>query len=204
MTNESDKQELHENIVAAANGDGVAWKFIVDAYAHRVFALIRSKCADEDLAEEITQSTFCTIAQKLPTYTETGKFEAWLFRIAMNRLRDEMRRRKRHAVPMENELIGVLSGGVSDVHADDEIATQIQRLRAAVRQLSSSDQDIIHMRHSAGMSYKQIAEVLEEPLGTVLARQHRALKKLRNLMDSRIISKTRTIKGQSIAKRDVE
>ena len=63
MTNESDKQELHENIVAAANGDGVAWKFIVDAYAHRVFALIRSKCADEDLAEEITQSTFCTIAR---------------------------------------------------------------------------------------------------------------------------------------------
>jgi RNA polymerase sigma-70 factor (ECF subfamily) len=105
---------------------------------------------------------------------------------------------------MENEMISVLSGGVSDVHADDEITTQIQRLRAAVRQLSSSDQDIIHMRHSAGMSYKQIAEVLDEPLGTVLARQHRALKKLRNLMDSRIISKTRAIKGQSNAKKGVE
>ena len=170
------------DIVAAANGDEVAWKYIVNAYAHRVFALIRSKCADEELAEEITQSTFCTIAQKLPSYTETGKFEAWLFRIAMNRLRDEMRRRKRHALPMENELIGVLSGGVSDVQVDDELAAQIQRLRVAVRQLSSSDQDIIHMRHSAGMSYKQIAEVLDEPLGTVLARQHRALKKLRSIM----------------------
>jgi RNA polymerase sigma-70 factor (ECF subfamily) len=168
MTNQSDKQELHANIVAAANGDEVAWKYIVDAYAHRVFALIRSKCADEELAEEITQSTFCTIAQKLPSYTETGKFEAWLFRIAMNRLRDEMRRRKRHALPMENELIGVLSGGVSDVQVDDELAAQIQRLR----------------RHSAGMSYKQIAEVLDEPLGTVLARQHRALKKLRSIMES--------------------
>ena len=95
-----------------------------------------------------------------------------------------MRRRKRHALPMENELIGVLSGGVSDVQVDDELAAQIQRLRVAVRQLSSSDQDIIHMRHSAGMSYKQIAEVLDEPLGTVLARQHRALKKLRSIMES--------------------
>ena len=183
MPNMPDKQELHEHIVAAANGDEIAWRTIVEAYSFRVFALIRSKCANEDLAEEITQSTFCTIAQKLPTYTETGKFEAWLFRIAMNRLRDEMRRRKRHAIPMENEMIGVLSGGVSDVQEDDEAAAQIQRLRVAVRQLSSSDQDIIHMRHSAGMSYKQIAEVLGEPLGTVLARQHRALKKLRSFMD---------------------
>jgi len=183
MPNMPDKQELHEHIVAAANGDEIAWRTIVEAYSFRVFALIRSKCANEDLAEEITQSTFCTIAQKLPTYTETGKFEAWLFRIAMNRLRDEMRRRKRHAIPMENEMIGVLSGGVSDVQKDDEAVAQIQRLRVAVRQLSSSDQDIIHMRHSAGMSYKQIAEVLGEPLGTVLARQHRALKKLRSFMD---------------------
>ena len=81
-------------------------------------------------------------------------------------------------------MIGVLSSGISDVHKDDEMEAQTQRLRAAVCQLSSSDQDVIYMRHSAGMSYKQIAEVLGEPLGTVLARQHRALKKLKSLMDS--------------------
>lgn len=183
MSNQHDKQELHERLIAAASGDEVAWRWIVDAYAHRVFALIRSKCANEELAEEITQSTFCTIAEKLSGYTETGKFEAWLFRIAMNRLRDEMRRRKRHAVPMDNEMISIFSGGVSDVVDDKADSMEIQRLREAVKQLSSSDQDIIHMRHAAGMSYKQIAEVLEEPLGTVLARQHRAVRKLRDLMD---------------------
>lgn len=183
MTNSQEKQELHDNIVAAASGDEVAWRYLVEHYSYRVFALIRSKCGNEDLAEEITQSTFCTIAQKLATYTETGKFEAWIFRIAVNRMRDEMRRRKRHAVPMENELIGVLSPGVIDERDDEEAAKQVQRLRNAVRQLSSSDQDIIHMRHSAGMSYKHIADVLGEPLGTVLARQHRALGKLRSLMD---------------------
>jgi RNA polymerase sigma-70 factor (ECF subfamily) len=183
MSNQHDKQELHERLIAAASGDEVAWRWLVDAYAHRVFALIRSKCANEELAEEITQSTFCTIAEKLSGYTETGKFEAWLFRIAMNRLRDEMRRRKRHAVPMDNEMISIFSGGVSDVVDDKADSMEIQRLREAVKQLSSSDQDIIHMRHAAGMSYKQIAEVLEEPLGTVLARQHRAVRKLRDLMD---------------------
>jgi len=184
MPKELNKQELHEHIVAAASGDEDAWRIIVEMYSYRIFALIRSKCANEELAEEITQSTFCTIAQKLSSYEETGKFEAWIFMIAMNRLRDEMRRQKRHAVPMENEMIGIFSGGVTDKEHDDEAAAQIQRLRSAVRQLSSSDQDIIHMRHSAGMSYKQIADVLGEPLGTVLARQHRALKKLRGFLDA--------------------
>ncbi|MEE2912322.1 MAG: sigma-70 family RNA polymerase sigma factor [Planctomycetota bacterium] len=183
MPNKQDKQELHDRITAAASGDEVAWRWIVDAYAHRVFALIRSKCANEELAEEITQSTCCTIAEKLSGYTETGKFEPWLFRIAMNRMRDEMRRRKRHAVPMENEMIGIFSSGVSDVIDDEGASMEIQRLRVAVGQLSSSDQDIIHMRHAAGMSYKQIAEVLEQPLGTVLARQHRAVRKLRSIME---------------------
>jgi len=183
MPKQPDKQELHDHLIAAANGDEISWRYIVDMYAQRVFALIRSKCANEDLAEEITQSTFCTIAVKLTEYTESGKFEAWLFRIAMNRLRDEMRRRKRHAIPMENETIGILTGGVLDVPKDEEAALELQRLREAVLKLSSSDQDIIHMRHAAGMSYKQIAEVLGEPLGTVLARQHRALRKLRTFMD---------------------
>ncbi len=199
MTTSPEKQKLHDNIVAAAKGDEHAWRFLVEKYSFRVFALIRSKCGNEELAEEITQSTFCTIAQKLATYTETGKFEAWLFRIAMNRMRDEMRRRKRHAVPMENEMIGVLAPGVIDEHADEETAKQIQRLRNAVMQLSSSDQDIIHMRHSAGMSYKQIADVLGEPLGTVLARQHRALGKLRSLMDCDGYLQKNTQKGQSTA-----
>ena len=183
MARDIDKKELQELIIAAAHGDEEAWRIIVDAYAYRVFALLRSKCNNEDLAEEITQSTFCTIAAKLPEYTETGKFEPWLFRIAMNRLRDEMRRRKRHAVPMENEMIGVLTKGTIDERSDNDNEAQIYRLREAVRMLPSSDQDIIHMRHAAGMSYKQIAEALGEPLGTVLARQHRALIKLRSLME---------------------
>ena len=48
--------------------------------------------------------------------------------------------------------------------------------------LSDSDQRVLHLRHYAGLSFAHIAEVLGEPLGTVLARQHRALKKLRQFM----------------------
>ena len=151
MANSLEKQELRDTLAAAATGDESAWRKIIDAYSYRVFALLKSKCGDEELSEEITQSTFCTVAAKLADYTESGKFVSWLFQIAVNRLRDEMRRRKRHAVPMENEMIGVLASGVKDpdLGEADETQLQIARLREAIRQLSSADQDIIHMRHSA-------------------------------------------------------
>jgi RNA polymerase sigma factor (sigma-70 family) len=59
---------------------------------------------------------------------------------------------------------------------------QIQQLRHAVGQLSQADQQILHLRHTAGLTFKQIAETLEQPLGTVLARGHRALAKLKDLI----------------------
>jgi DNA-directed RNA polymerase specialized sigma24 family protein len=75
-------------------------------------ACCERSAATGDLAEEITQMTFCRIAAKIGSYSEAGKFEAWLFRIAMNILRDEMRRRQRHAMPTENQaLIGSGGGG---------------------------------------------------------------------------------------------
>ena len=92
-------------MAGAAAGDNEAWVALVDAYAPRVHALLFSNCHDHDLSEEITQSTFCTVASKIGTYVEQGKFQAWIFRIAMNRLRDEMRRRKRQAIPVAGEVL---------------------------------------------------------------------------------------------------
>jgi RNA polymerase sigma-70 factor (ECF subfamily) len=183
MTDSFDKEVFHETLQRAASGDENAWRVIVDAYSKRVFGLIRAQCGSVDLAEEITQSTFCTIVTKIESYTEQGKFEAWLFRIAMNRLRDEMRRRKRQATPMEDETLTGLAGLTEeDADRGDEIEARRGSLDRALSQLSPADRRIIHLRHFAELSFKQIAELLEQPLGTVLARQHRALKKLRDLM----------------------
>ena len=63
--------------------------------------------------------------------------------------------------------------------ADSE---QLANLRQAMARLSESDLKVIQMRHYGGLSFAQIAQVLDQPIGTVLARQHRALKKLRELL----------------------
>jgi len=184
MPREGDpKEHLEASLARAGRGDEDAWREIVERYSPRVFGLIRAQCGNGDLAEEITQSTFCTIAAKIGSYSEVGRFEPWLFRIAMNRLRDEMRRRKRQATPIETESLVGLAG--ADESAPEPGTTgegELQALRSAMAQLSDADQRIIHLRHATGLSFRQIAEVLDQPLGTVLARQHRALKKLREIM----------------------
>jgi len=62
-----------------------------------VFSLLLKQCRDAELAEELTQAAFVRLVQGFTRYQERGRFEPWLFRIAMNLLRDEMRRRKRQA-----------------------------------------------------------------------------------------------------------
>ncbi len=171
---------LEETLQRAAAGDEAAWRDIVETYSPRVFGLIRAQCGSMDLAEEITQSTFCTIVERIGRYSELGRFESWLFRIAMNRLRDEMRRRRRHANPVETEaLIGLAGAADGPPESPPPGSEELAALEEALGRLSDSERRVVHLRHFTGLSFARIAEILGEPLGTVLARQHRALKKLR-------------------------
>lgn len=184
MSRDPSKRTLEQTLRRAAEGDERAWGQIVQTYTPRVYGLLRAQCGSGDLAEEITQSTFCTVVVKITSYTELGRFEPWLFRIAMNRLRDEMRRRKRQATPVEDEKLTGLAGAAHegpDAAAGPQ-AADLEALRDGLARLSDADQRIIHLRHHAELSFKQIADVLEQPLGTVLARHHRALKKLRDML----------------------
>ncbi len=179
-----DPSETTALITAAAAGDDVAWRRIVEIWAPRVQAILVANCGDQELAEEINQSTFCTMAAKIGSYVDQGKFEAWLFRIAMNRLRDEMRRRKRQAVPVGEEILKPVSrSGREDRSAHRPVDPEVaQALWAALRGLNEADQEVLHLRHVAGLSFKQIAAQLEQPVGTVLARHFRALKRLREVL----------------------
>ena len=178
-----DSEQLVRLVSAAAAGDQAAWRAIVERCAPRVHAVVRSQCRDDDLAEEIVQSAFCTVVQKLADYEEGGRFEAWLLRIAMNRLRDEMRRRARQATPTEATTLVGLAGGADDAASNEGAPMTDGRLLEALQRLSEADREIIHLRHVGGLSFKEISEALEAPIGTLLARHHRALRKLRQLLE---------------------
>ncbi|MEM1447197.1 MAG: RNA polymerase sigma factor [Planctomycetota bacterium] len=201
--------EIAQTLRAASSGDPEAWRGLVQAYSGRVFGLLVKQCGDRELAEELTQVTFVKLVDQIRVkdgsgktsgggYEEKGRFESWLFRIAMNKLRDEMRRRKRQARPTDMTAaagregtkgsLGVFAasdaeGGLGEDPAERlSRAEEVDRLKQAIAGLPEADREVLHLRHTAGLSFAQIAETLEQPLGTVLARGHRALAKLKKLM----------------------
>jgi RNA polymerase sigma-70 factor, ECF subfamily len=167
-------------LAAAARGDDAAWREIIALYGRRVYALAQTRLRHPELAEEITQSVFATVAVKLgEAYAEQGRFESWLFRIAMNRVRDEVRRQHRQAELRDPSTLGHLAA-----KAEHTEPAEVASLRRALAKLPDADREVVELRHHGGMSFKQMVELLNEPLGTLLARHHRALRKLKQFMES--------------------
>lgn len=184
---QSGQQDLAGVLAAARAGEDWAWREIIRRFGRRVFALAKSRCRSNDVADEITQSVFATLAAKIGSgaYSEVGRFESWLFRIAMNRIRDEVRRAHRQAVAADPEIFESCSDPASDSGpAEAASGPDAAALARAIDRLQDTDREIIDLRHRAGMSFKDMADLLGEPLGTLLARHHRALRKLRALLES--------------------
>lgn len=179
-------------LARASAGDQQAWRWLVRAYAPRVFAMIQSRLRNADVAEDLTQSVFATLVLKLGSgeYAEQGRFESWLFRIAMNRARDVARGNER-----TTRILGKRSGqqaidqtcATAPSETPDRVDAHREAmalLRRAMELLSDSDREVLELRHHGGLSFKQMADVLDEPVGTLLARHHRALQKLRERFES--------------------
>ncbi len=180
--------DLGAVLESARRGEGDAWATLVSLYARRLYAFARSKKLGPDQAEEIAQSVFATVSIKIQSgeYDERGSFEAWLFQIAANRVRDAIRKSKRGASAMATIRDSADAPGRSTRtdDADDHDPAQTASLHRAMGGLPDADREVVELRHRAGMSFKSIAAMLGQPVGTVLARHHRALRKLRDAIES--------------------
>ncbi len=183
--------EIADLVSRAAEGDENAWESIVRFYGRRIYAIAKSRLHDADSAEEVTQSVFATLAGSLRAgpqarYQELGKFEPWLFRIVMNRVRDEGRRRQRRngTIHRLNDSEPIAHSTLDPAAGQADSYSELRAMREAIQHLEDRDREIIELRHHGSLSFAQIADALDEPLGTVLARHHRALKKLKIKIES--------------------
>src|SRR5262249_23681456 len=134
---------------AASRGDPGAWRELVNRYSRRVYALAKSRCRNEDVAEEIAQYVFATIGMQMGKgqYTAGGRFEAWLFRVAMNRVRDTVRRAKRRPETHDAAALEVQPDRPGTAGEEHVEAGSLARLREAMAGLSEADREVIEMRH---------------------------------------------------------
>ncbi|MBN2447830.1 MAG: sigma-70 family RNA polymerase sigma factor [Phycisphaerae bacterium] len=166
---------------------------LVDAYSPRVFGLLFRLTGDRETAEDLLQETFLRLVRAFDDYEHEGRFEAFLFRIAANLARDHARKRKRRGPvasldePASGDGPDGRSVATGDRRPGDELAREEvhQGLAAALEQLSDVDREMIVLRHFSELPFREIAAMLRIPLGTALARAHRALKHLKDALRSR-------------------
>jgi len=180
-----DDAALEEILHRARRREPEALGQLVEVYSRRVFGLLYRLTGSRDAAEELLQETFLRVVRTIGEYEHSGKFEAWLFRIAANLARDEARRHKRRgSAPASIDDEGdadVRSTGQEYGVPDGQLLRQEaqEQLEAGLARLSDAEREIILLRHFSGLSFREVAEILGVPLGTALARAHRALNRLR-------------------------
>jgi RNA polymerase sigma-70 factor (ECF subfamily) len=179
-----DEAGLESLLQRACRHDPEALSRLVELFSPRVYGLLLRLTGVRDVADDLLQETFLRVVRMIGQYQHVGKFESWLFRIAANVTRDRARRlgRRSWTGPLEDEGGGLSRADVSDTN--DPPATVLrteagEKLAAALGRLSDAEREVILLRHYSELPFREIADMLGVPLGTALARAHRALKRLR-------------------------
>jgi len=137
--------------------------------------LVRLSRGNTHDAEDLYQETLLKVAEGLRRYRHQGSFGAWVFRIARNLHLDRVRRKRPEVTPLESQAE---PGAPADPGPAEAAALQAE-LAEAVDGLSPTQREVFLMRVHAELPFKEIARVLEAPLGTVLARMSYAVRALR-------------------------
>ncbi len=167
------------------NGDRNAYTQLVTRYRDKIISFLYRYMHDMDSAEDLAQEAFFKVYLKKDSYKETYKFSTWLFTIASNLAKTELRKLKRRK-----------TSSISDINKDgnsDNIFTtgdniekiannESKLLEKALAELEHDYKIIIILREIQELSYDVISRILQLPLGTVKSRINRGKLKLRDIL----------------------
>lgn len=169
-------------------GDPVAFELLVHRYEHELFSYLRRYLGSAEMAEDVFQATFLQVHLKKEHFEEGRRFRPWLYTIATNQAIDAQRRNRRHRmVSLDGRsggdddvgaLVDLVSG--SGRTADEEFEAEEARewVRGAVADLPETLRSALVLVYNQGLKYREAADVLGIPVGTVKSRLNAALVRL--------------------------
>ncbi len=177
-------QDLRKLVEKAQSGDLSAYGLIYDQLYNSIFAYVWHQVGSRAQAEDITAGVFLGALEKLDGFQWRGAgFRAWLYRIARNDVLDHFRRRGRTAGQVSLSPEALEQPAAETVEDAAESNWDRQELLEAVKLLSDDQQQVILLKLVGNLSNRQIGEVISKNEGAVKALQHRALARLRKLLD---------------------
>ncbi|MCU0452661.1 MAG: sigma-70 family RNA polymerase sigma factor [Bacteroidetes bacterium] len=164
-------------------GDQRAFRHLVQRHHERVRRLLFAIFRDEHLVEDLAQEVFIKAYEALSSFRFESSFYTWLYRIAVNKGRDEMRRRKlRRFFSLQQlddgaraELEARMAEKPADIDANDLVSL-------GLRMLPDHHREVVIMKDLQGFSYEEIAEILHIEVGTVKSRLSRARTALKQIL----------------------
>ncbi len=165
--------------------DPEAFERLVIDYQDRVHDFCLRMLGDAEEATDVAQDVFVSLHQHLPGFREDSKLSTWIYRIAKNHCLNRLKylgrrgRGRRSAVEDVDEVL-LERAADSAPQPDEELIARDEResVRAAIAQLEDDQRMLVGLRDIEGLSYEEIVEITELPLGTVKSRLHRARERL--------------------------
>ncbi|MES2996378.1 MAG: sigma-70 family RNA polymerase sigma factor [Verrucomicrobiota bacterium] len=194
-SNESQERGQDEDrdlVELARRGDQNSYGELVTKHRARIYAMIRNMTHNETEAWDLSQEVFIKAWHALPKFEAKARFSTWLFRIAHNAVYDWVRKRKIEAAGELNDEIfqrdridaastTTPAGGVSP-DQEMERGELRQKIEAALAKLSPQHREVVVLKDVQGLAYKEIAEVMDSSIGTVMSRLFYARQKLQTLL----------------------
>jgi RNA polymerase sigma-70 factor (ECF subfamily) len=178
-----DEQELLHRYIA---GDKEAFQELVKLYKDPLYAFLRRFLNQQQLVEETFQETFLQLYRSRHSFERGKPLRPWLFTIAANKARDALRKQQRH----ETVSIGTMSDS-ADLSIDDvvnsltsyevtpyeeaEKTERAEKVRRIIEEMPDNLKEILILAYFEQFSYKQMADILSIPIGTVKSRLHTAI-----------------------------
>lgn len=171
-------------------GDARAFDLLVARYKRPLFSWLCRQVGSRDDADDIFQEAWIRVARNAGKFSDVS-FRAWLWRIARNLVIDHFRRRREQiSLDAETSENGALR---ETLHAPDPLphewmnASDTARIAyAAIENLPPVQREVLTLRMQAGLSFNEIAAMLEIPLNTALGRMHDAVQKIRKALEKEV------------------
>lgn len=167
-------------VTHAQTGDVQAFEELVRRYRNQVFALSFHFVHNREEAWDLSQEVFVKAYRSLRRFRGDASFKTWLMRITANQSKDFLKKRRLRTVSLDDEIGKRLPSGTAG--PDEGVAAQElgAAIEQAVRTLPPKHRTVFVLREYEGLSYQEIAEVMQCNVGTVMSRLHHARRKLQS------------------------
>jgi RNA polymerase sigma-70 factor, ECF subfamily len=174
------KGSLLELLTQARDGKEAAFTELYDLFFEKIYRFIFFRVGHKEVAEDLTEDVFIKAFANLKTLQKDSVFEPWLYQIARNKIIDYYRSKKliipldevEHTLEYETNVIDIVN-----LEAQQKIFIKL------LKELSPEQQTVIKMKFLEGLENTEIAHMLNKPEGTIRVIQHRAIAKLKQLIE---------------------